>query len=408
MLSLLTLLVSSTLPTPDLQPGSWRAWLESPGGQLPFGLDLSQDGDTWQATVVNGSERIEIPEVEVAGEELRLAIPHYDSGIRATIEADGTELRGEWTKRSGTEKWSKLPFRARAGIGPRFEPLPASVASPRLEAPERWHVQFEKSDDPSVMILRFGATGTVEATFLTTTGDYRFLAGSFEGNRLRLSCFDGAHAFLFDARLDDAGRLRGDFWSRDSWHETWTATPDLEAALPDAFEQTKWIDHIALADLEFPDLTGKKRSLADPAFDGRARILYVFGSWCPNCHDQAAYLKELQERFGPRGLSILGLAFELTDDFERNVAQIRRYQERHGSAYPILIAGPSDKKKATEALKALDRVRSYPTTIFLTADGEVVAVHTGFSGPATGPAYDNLRSRFESILEGLLSENGDR
>ena len=36
----------------------------------------------------------------------------------------------------------------------------------------------------------------------------------------------------------------------------------------------------------------------------------MFGSWCPNCHDAAEYLVELDRRYRSRGLSILGLAFE--------------------------------------------------------------------------------------------------
>ncbi len=38
-------------------------------------------------------------------------------------------------------------------------------------------------------------------TFLTTTGDYRYLQGSVSGNKLYLSTFDGGHAFIFIARI---------------------------------------------------------------------------------------------------------------------------------------------------------------------------------------------------------------
>jgi len=60
---------------------------------------------------------------------------------------------------------------------------------------------------------------------------------------------------------------------------------------------------------------------------------------------------------------------------------------------------------ASKAFPLLDRVRSYPTTIFLHADGRVRAVHTGYTGPATGPAYDHLRAEFESLIEELLAES---
>jgi thiol-disulfide isomerase/thioredoxin len=274
----------------------------------------------------------------------------------------------------------------------------------RADVDGRWSVRFESSEDPAVAVFETVADGTLEGTFLTSTGDYRFLAGDVAGDRLRLSCFDGAHAFRFTARLSDDGALAGDFWSRDTWHETWTAERDESASIPDPYEQTVWRAEWDLGDAVFPDLDGTPRSLADPEFAGRARMLVAFGSWCPNCHDEAPYLAELHRRYGPRGLSILGLAFELTGEFGRDAKQVRRFAERHGVRYPILVAGTADKAKATRAFPMLDFVRSYPTTIFLHADGRVRAVHSGFTGPATGEAWDDVRAEFEGLIEELLAE----
>ena len=103
-------------------------------------------------------------------------------------------------------------------------------------------------------------------------------------------------------------------------------------------------------------------------------------------------------------LAVVGLAFEVTEDFDRSVRQVKRYEERMGSDWPILVAGLSDKAKASEALPVLDRVRSYPTLIFLNERNEVEAVYTGFSGPATGDAYTEQRARFEAVIEKLIRE----
>ena len=137
---------------------------------------------------------------------------------------------------------------------------------------------------------------------------------------------------------------------------------------------------------------------------GTVRIVEVFGSWCPNCHDAAAYTVELDRRYGPRGLRILGLAFELTGMFQRDVRQVRKFVERHEVKYPILIAGLSDKEEASKSLPVLDRVRAYPTMILLGPDGGVRAVYTGFSGPATGEAHRAFRKRFEALIEKALAD----
>jgi hypothetical protein len=81
---------------------------------------------------------------------------------------------------------------------------------------------------------------------------------------------------------------------------------------------------------------------------------------------------------------------------------VERYREHHRVNFPILIAGTSDKAAASKAFPALDRVRAYPTTLFLNARGNVVSVYTGFSGPATGRDNERLREHFENTIEELL------
>ena len=399
-------------PIPAVQPlqGEWRAWLDCPGGKLPFWLILRADEHQVWGYILNGDELVEIPELRIEGETVILDFPHYDSRIRARLTRDGTRLDGEWQKQSPGEAKTSMPFHAAWGPLHRFKSSAADRASDKTRTAAsvegRWAVRFSRAADPAVAVFRNVPGGNiVQGTFLTTTGDYRYLEGDWDGQRLRLSCFDGAHAFLFYAQMQADFTLKGDFWSRDSWHETWTARRDPNAELPDAFTQTVWNRKVDLAALKFPDLDGKTRSLADPAFAGKARIIEVFGTWCPNCNDAVRYLVELHGKYKDRGLSIVGLAFEHTGNFERDARQVRRFAKRYDVEYPLLVAGLSDKKQASKAFPLLDRVRSYPTTIFLHADGRVRAIHTGYTGPATGLANYELRAKFESLIEELLAES---
>lgn len=385
--------------------GIWRAWIESPGGELPFSLLIDDTGSELRAQIGNGSEWIDIPSCTFEGASLVFEMPHYDSRFNLTPGSDGV-WSGRWKKRRGKDKWADMFLHATRNDARRFTDLNSSLPPSAGRFDGRWAVDFATDDDPAVAIFRsVGDSDAVTGTILTTTGDYRYLAGNARSQSLRLSCFDGAHAFLFHIRHNDDGTLSGDFWSSANWHETFTATREDQATLPDAFVQTSWNNALALEDVSFPDLDGTPRSLADPAFAGKARILQIFGSWCPNCHDASDFMAKLDREFGPQGLSILGLAFELTGEHERDAEQARRYAERHGVTYPILIAGVADKAKATESLGLLDRVRSFPTTVFLHGDGRVRAIHTGFTGPATGEAYDELRANFRAIIKELLAES---
>jgi thiol-disulfide isomerase/thioredoxin len=405
IITLLVALASSgALQAPvGLKVGPWRASLASPGGALPFTIEIEDEKGALHAVLVNGTERIAVPSLTIAGDEVTFDITHYDASLRAKISADGTSLSGEWSKRAGPDRRAKLPFTATFGDATRFASL-GGGASRAGDVDGRWSVRFWSEKDPAVGIFHAAQDGSVEGTFLTTTGDYRYLAGSIDGDRLRLSCFDGAHAFLFDARLLEDGRLEGDFWSGDRWHDRWRATRDPKAVLPDTFSGVKAADDFGLALLHFPDLDGKLRSLAEFQFAGRALVLQVLGSWCPNCHDETAYLADLDRRYRARGLSIVGLAFEYSGEFARDAAQVRRMRDRHRAEYPFLLAGSAAKDRAAEALPALDRVLAFPTTIFLHRDGRVRAVHSGFAGPGTGAENAALRAEFESIVEEMLAE----
>ncbi len=386
--------------------GLWRAWLDSPGGELPFGLEFRGSGDGLEAFLINGAERVRVARVEHEGRRLTLSIEPYDSRIEATLAPDGRRLEGRWVKTAGGGAKSSLEFHAVPGEQPRFTPISAAADPTALEHIDgRWAVRFESSEEPAVGVFESAAGGTVHGTFLTTTGDYRYLAGDFQAGRLRLSCFDGAHAFLFDAILNDDRTLSGEFWSRDSWHESWTARKDPQAELPDAFQLTQWTGGKDLSEIVFPDPAGRLYSLADPRLAGRARIIEIFGSWCPNCNDATRFLVELDARYHERGLSIVGLAFEMTGEFERDAQQVRDYAEHHGVEFPLLVAGLYEKDRASEKFPLLDRIRAFPTTIFLHADGRVRAVHQGYAGPATREANAELRERFETLVQELLGES---
>ncbi len=388
-----------------LEQGSWHAWFDSPGGAMPFGLKFKLQRGSWQAWIINGPERIPVPVVTVADGKVTIGIDYYDSSITATMSEGGKRLDGKWRKKAKGEDWNELDFHATAGKQPRFPiDLDAVSADPAVSIDGAWRVKFEKSEQPALGMFQAKPDHIATGTFLTTTGDYRFLAGTFDGRHLNLSCFDGAHAFLFKAEVTPEGKLSGDFWSRDTWHETWTAGRSSSFSLPDPFALTKPTGKVSFADIEFPDADGVKHVLDGEAFKGKARIIEIFGTWCPNCHDATNYLVQLDKRYRDRGLSIVALAFELTGDFKRDARLVKTYAERHEVTYPILIAGMADKDQVAKAFPFIDKLRSYPTTIFLDATGEIKAIHTGFSGPATGVVYLNQRAKFESIIESLLKE----
>lgn len=396
---LLTVAVAACRQAPRSLDGTWRAVLLSPGGELPFGLRFEHGG----AVVLNGSERVPVSGVDVDGVKVTIRFDWYDSAIRATLSDDGNAMTGEWTRTvpSGT---ARLPFRAARGEHPRFAPAPKAAAA-LADVSGIWKAEFVDADGTSPARGEFRQDHSrVTGTFLTPTGDHRYLEGSYENGLLRLSTFDGAHAFLFQAHATSDGKLSGDYWQRDSYHATWTAarTDDAGATLPDGWKDVALTNAEGRFGFRFPDLDGRTVSLDD--FRGKAVLVNLFGSWCPNCNDEAPLLAEWDRKYRAQGLAIVGLAYEFTGDAARDREMVRRYAKRYGIGYTLLLAGVSDKKKASATLPDLTRVLAYPTSIFVGRDGKVRKIYSGFAGPGTGVHYDKLRGEMEAEIAALLAE----
>ncbi len=394
--------VLALIPVTDPAVGPWHAWLDSPGGELWFGLEIGRrDPAGFAATIANGEERIDVPVALEAGDRIRFDFPHYDSRIAAKVGEGGRSLEGEFTLTRSGGALRTLKFHARAGPAPR----PASSVDPRFGG--RWSVAFERFEDPAVAILAVDGD-RARGTFLTSTGDHRFLAGGMRDGHLRLACFDGAHAFLYTAALQADGTLKGEFFSGDSWHETWTARRDDEAAVPDEFAQARWSAHPGLAWIGGIDADGQERSLAEFLFGSRALAVQVAGSWCPNCHDEMAWFAPLARRLAGRGLAAVTLGFEFTGERERDLAQLARMRERHGAQHTFLLAGSAEKARAAQALGAIDRVVAFPTLALFDGGGRALAVHSGFRGPAAGAEHPRLLAELEAAVERALTTDAPR
>jgi hypothetical protein len=180
--------------------GLWRAVLQVPGGELPFGLEFAHEQGGRVAYLVNGPERTRVNEIAVNGDAVTLRMPGFNNRIDATLEGD--TLSGTLTMVKPKGKDQQIPFRARHGDAFRFSPdspadaaPPAPGATPAPDVSGRWAVVFADGGKNTPAIGELSQKGPlVTGTFLTPTGDHRFLAGELRGRQLRLSKFDGGQA----------------------------------------------------------------------------------------------------------------------------------------------------------------------------------------------------------------------
>ena len=404
LISALTILschdVDESFQETPLSTGIWRGALNIGVEEIPFLFEVSEMGDESQITFINGAEKISAIVNSIRGDSIEITMPVFNS--KFSLKKIGKDsLIGIWQNFNKRTEYI-IPFSAKLGNKNRFK-VPDNPIMGSLD--HKWRVTFSPNTSdqtPAIGLFDVDEKGIAHGSFATETGDYRFLDGLFCDSLLRLSCFDGAHAFLFKARQLPSGKLEGDFWSGHSWHEQWVATIDNRAKLthPDSLSKTIIPDEEI--SFSFPGLGGDTIDLNDERFQDKVVMIQIFGSWCPNCADESIYYQKLYEKFNDKGLEIIGLAFEASRDQKKALKAVEKFRSNLNLEYDMAIAGYYSKKEATETLGFLDRVISFPTTLFIDRNGAVRKVHTGFYGPGTGVYYDEYMQETETFIESLL------
>jgi len=380
-----------------LQEGYWHAELKlNDTTQLPFVFEMFSD----HLEIMNGDERIRVDEFNYSGDSVYIQMPVYETEIRCKY--DSTLLEGYYFNHTRTSN-AIIPFSAIHGMGWRFSDRPEKTTH---NISGRWHVSWDKEEgENKTAIGIFKQEGNrVTGTFLTPTGDYRFLEGEIGGSQLHLSSFDASHAYLFDAIIRNDGSMQGNYFSGSHWHDTWKAwrSDDSQLVDPEAMTYLKpGYERIAFS---FPDEKGELVSLSDSVYSNKVVIIQLMGTWCSNCLDETKYLVELTHKYSMEPFKIIALDFEKTTDPFRIKNNIRRIKDRLQITYPVLYAGNSKKEEAIKSLPVLSRIAAYPTTIVIDKKGKVRKIYTGFNGPASGKIYLDYTESFSSFLENLFQE----
>ncbi len=262
--------------------GKWIGEISMQGKTMPFEMQIQEEKEgSVKAEIINGEEEIVLDEIKKLNDSLHIPLHIFD--ITIDVKIGNNVLAGTYTKHY--EENYILPITFHKG-DTRFK---SDSDEEPVDFSGKWEVTFiePKEKDTTEAVGIFEQNGTaIKGTFLTPLGDYRYLAGIAEGNQIKLSTFDGNHAFLFEAELKSDNTLKGDFYSGKEWYETWTAFRNENAELPNPDSLTylkKGYDNIYFS---FPNLEGEKVILTDEKYQDKVVIVQIFGTWCPNCMDE--------------------------------------------------------------------------------------------------------------------------
>ena len=123
--------------------------------------------------------------------------------------------------------------------------------------------------------------------------------------------------------------------------------------------------HNTRIDFTLPDLEGNEHQISE--WDGKARLINFWATWCAPCRREIPLLKKTQTAHAENNLQVIGIA---VDDLEPVIA----YAEEAEFNYPVLI-GQEDAMAAAEA-SGIEFI-GLPFTMIVAPDGQLIKAHIG-------------------------------
>lgn len=386
----------------NIKPGHWHTEFQlRPGVNLPVDF-YYEKGKVPALVIQNGEEHIRLTQITHKEDSVFVQFPTFDSELRIKILSK-KHLSGAWFNKAKSSQYN-IVFWSQQNLWPRY-PIDNKL---NKDIEGRWEVTFDYTNEPEKAVglfqysrLNEGLYNTLAGTFLTETGDYRFLEGATLNDSVYLSCFDGSHAFLFRAQLRN-DTLWGDFHSGSHYKTDWFAVKNELFELRDPDSITYVINEQPL-EFDLMKLDGSNYHYPNESVAGKVVLIQIMGTWCPNCLDESNYLKGIYSSYSDQ-LEILAVTFETQKTTEEKIEKVKKYKEALGLNYTFLIGGDACKPCASKIFPQLSDIVSFPTLMFIDKKGEIRKIHTGFSGPGTGEHYTEFVSETDAFIKMLVEE----
>ena len=376
---------------------------------VPVELDLSAPGKNGSitGTFINGNERSASSAGTLNGSHLTLRFNSYARTLEGDIQ--GSNFTGTFSG-ARIKTWPVALHADRDG-----KPSTTFVAGTSKEKSGTingsWEIAVQSKNGEAawgMSVAPFGGNGEIRVVIQRIDGDSGNLYGRFDeaAQEYRVSSYSDAAATIYALKPRSDGTLQVTNLRNPA--ESNVARPTEVARkqnLPPpttATQQTTMPNPSEPLRFAGPNLAGTTIGSTDEQFKGKVVIVAIGGSWCPNCHDEAPVLVDLYNRYHARGLEVVDLSFEEGDQL-KNPERLRAFVTKYNIPYTVLLMGTPDD--LNDRLPQPKNLNCWPTSFFIGRDGLVKEIHAGFSGPATGPAYTQLKGELDGLVQKLLAGN---
>lgn len=387
-----------------LKPGNWIAYFELNKTNTLVVDFVIITKPTLSIQINNGFEELQLINVNQLDDTLTASFTTFASEFKCQIN-NKTNINGYWFNKAKSDTYS-IPFKAKYNKTNESRYIDQAFNHAIFG---KWEVTFDYETEPEKAIGIFthaqssisDASNICHGTFLTETGDYRYLEGAVLKDSLYISCFDGSHAFLFNACLKE-DTLWGNFLSGNHYQTKWYAVKNerFELRNPDSLTYVVTENPISF---ELMNIDGSMYKYPNELTKNKVVLLQIMGTWCPNCLDESQFLKTIHDQYIDQ-LDVIAITFETQKTIEEKITKVADYKKALNLNYTFLIGGDACKKCASQLFPQLNEIMSFPTLIIIDKGGNVRKIHTGFSGPGTGKYYADFVSSTTQFIEQLVAE----
>lgn len=133
-----------------------------------------------------------------------------------------------------------------------------------------------------------------------------------------------------------------------------------------------------------PDFTlsGPQGTVRLSSTAGNVIYLDFWASWCGPCKQSFGWMNAMQEKYGPKGLRIIGV------NLDGSVEDAKKFLAEHPAKFTVVFDEKGEQPKKFG-------IRGMPTSFLIGKNGKIIFQHLGFRDSER----DNLEREIKAALE---------
>ncbi len=124
-------------------------------------------------------------------------------------------------------------------------------------------------------------------------------------------------------------------------------------------------EHMKMVHFNLPS-AAENKMVDSKQFEGKVLLVTFFATWCPPCIQEIPNLIDLQNTYGSKGFSVIGMSVD-----EGGVPPVKRMIDRTGINYPVLMAD-------NEVARGFGGITGIPVSFLVNHKGELVKKYLGY------------------------------